>query len=168
MWSKIWLDRVKELKKERGMSSKQIAERAGIAERTVNNVLSGDSDAPRVDSICPIVYALGGSLDDIFATPEMPFESPIIEALKTEIATHLATIDQFAAQNALHAEDVAILNEKINLLTEENAIYKDKVKILEDENNVLRIKLDYEGKIATLQKELIEQHHYYTQLNKEG
>lgn len=165
MWSKIWLDRVKELKKERGMSSKQISEKAGISERTVANVLSGDSDAPRIDNICPIIHALGGSLDEIFSTPDMPFESAEVALLKAEIATHLETISQLMAQNELHKEEVNVLNNKINDLSNEKNVNEATIKTLEKENEILRIKIDYESRISSLQNALIEQHHTYK--NKE-
>lgn len=62
----IWLDNLKKLKKASGLSSKQIAEKANLPERTVVRIFSGETPAPKVDSLCDIVLALGGSLDEVF------------------------------------------------------------------------------------------------------
>ena len=63
----MWLENLKDLKKRTGMSSKQIAERTNLPERTVNRIFSGDTDSPYVDTLHRIVTVLGGSLDDILA-----------------------------------------------------------------------------------------------------
>ena len=58
---------LKELKKRTGMSSKQIAEKANLPEKTVIRILQGTTSDPRVDTVRRMVAAMGGSLDDIFA-----------------------------------------------------------------------------------------------------
>ena len=63
----MWLDNLKELKKQTRMSIKQIAEQTNLPERTVNRIFSGDTDNPYVDTLHRIVTVLGGSLDDILA-----------------------------------------------------------------------------------------------------
>lgn len=54
-------------KKDKGMSSKQIAELTNLPERTVARIFSGDTDNPYVDTLRRIVGVLDGSLDDIFS-----------------------------------------------------------------------------------------------------
>ena len=39
----MWLDNLKDLKKEKGLSTKQLAELANLPERTVIRVLSGST-----------------------------------------------------------------------------------------------------------------------------
>ena len=63
----MWLENLKTLKKEKGLSIKQIADKTNLPERTVNRILSGETDNPYVDTLHRIVTVLGGSLDDILA-----------------------------------------------------------------------------------------------------
>ena len=63
----MWLENLKELKKEKGLSVKQIAELTRLPERTVARIFSGDTPNPYIDTIHRIVTMLGGSLDDILA-----------------------------------------------------------------------------------------------------
>lgn len=62
----MWLDNLKDLKKQSGMSAKQIAEKTNLPERTVSRIFSGDTENPYMDTLRRIVDVLGGSLDDLF------------------------------------------------------------------------------------------------------
>lgn len=53
------------LKTKTGLTYDAIAEISGRSESTVKNLCLGKSDDPRIDTIAPIVYALGGSLDEM-------------------------------------------------------------------------------------------------------
>lgn len=54
-----------ELKKKTGLTYEAIAEKSKRSESTVKNLCLGKADDPRIDTIDPIVYALGGSLDEM-------------------------------------------------------------------------------------------------------
>ena len=139
----MWLDNLKELKKEKGMSSKQIAEKTNLPERTVIRIFSGDTDNPYVDTLRRIVAVLGGSLDDIFA------ESKIV----------VASQDLIAAQDEVGrlTKDVERLNTELALLNTENTILKDKNSTLSAEIDLLRLKLEHKEEIIAL-------HNYYKTL----
>lgn len=132
----MWLDNLRELKKETGMSTKQIAEATNLPERTVNRIFSGDTDNPYVDTLRHIVAALGGSLDDIFS------ESKVV----------VANTDLIALQ-----EEYDKLSNDSNILQAENAMLKDKVATLEAENDRLRLMLAHKEEIISL-------HNYYNKL----
>lgn len=132
----MWLDNLKELKKTTGMSSKQIAEKTNLPERTVVRIFSGDTDNPYVDTLRRIVAVLGGSLDDLFA------ESKIIVA-NTDLVALQADYDK--------------LNNETALLQAENAVLKDKLVALEAENDRLRLTLAHKEEIISL-------HNYYKNL----
>ena len=136
----MWLDNLKELKKKTGMSSKQIAEKTNMSERTISRIFSGDTDAPRMDTLRDIVYALGGSMDDLLAETDFRLPTPQIETLKKEIESLLSTIEEMSANEARLKAEITILKEK-------NAA-------LVSENDVLRLKLEYEDRIIAL-------HNYY-------
>ena len=132
----MWLDNLKELKRNKGMTTKQIAIETNLPERTVARIFSGDTVNPYVDTLRRIVAVLGGSLDDLFA------ESKIVVA-NTDLI-------------ALQAEFDKLLNDFSNLQAE-NVAMKDKVVSLEMENDRLRLTLSHKEEIISL-------HNYYNKL----
>ena len=132
----MWLDNLKELKKETGMSSKQIAEMTNLPERTVIRIFSGDTDNPYMDTIHRIVTALGGSLDMIFADTKVVVGDVSLATLQT---------------------DVERLSAELALTNAENVMLKDKVVTLNAENDILRLKLEHKEEIIAL-------HNYYIKL----
>ena len=134
----MWLDTLKELKKSKGLSSKQIAEMTNLPERTVARVFSGDTPNPYADTLYRIVSVLGGSLDDILA------DSKAVVGSKT-LATVLEELDKATAE--------------LMLLKAENTMLSDKTKALETENELLKLKLAHK-------EELLALHNYY--IKREG
>ena len=132
----MWLDNLKELKKAKGMSSKQIAEQTNLPERTVSRIFSGDTDNPYVDTLRRIVAVLDGSLDDLFA------ESKIVVGGQ-DLATAQAEVERLTAETSM--------------LSAENTVLKDKVTALTAENDLLRLKLEHKEEIISL-------HNYYNRL----
>lgn len=129
----MWLDNLKELKKTKGMTSKQIADLTKLPERTVTRIFSGDTDSPYADTLHRIVTALGGSLDDILADT------------KVVVGDHNMA--------AVSAERDLIVAER-DLLAAENTTLKDKVAVLTSEVELLRLKLAHKEEIIAL-------HNYY-------
>ena len=141
----MWLENLKELKKKTGMSSKQIAEKTSLPERTVARIFSGDTDNPYVDTLHRIVTVLGGSLDDILA------DTKVVVATESLVEVKETAIVAEAERDIATAENEA-LKEKVAELEKENAILQEKVESLRD-------------KVDTLKDEIIETHHYYIKLN---
>ena len=54
-----WYERVKELKKQTGVNTKELAERSGVPLGTLNKLLSGQTDKPKLDTLEKIAAALG-------------------------------------------------------------------------------------------------------------
>lgn len=129
----MWLDNLKELKKAKGMSAKQIAEATKLPERTIARIFSGDTDNPYMDTLRRIVAVLDGSLDDLFA------ESKTVVGTK-ELATLQAEVDRLSGENGI--------------LIAENGILKDKVVTLTAEVDLLQLKLAHKEEIIAL-------HNYY-------
>lgn len=132
----MWLDNLKELKKAKGMSAKQIAEKTNLPERTVSRIFSGETDNPYVDTLHRIVSVLGGSLDDILA------DTKVVVGDK-----NLATLQ----------EDVEVVTAELDLLRAEHIILKDKVVALTAENDMLKMQLNHKEEIIAL-------HNYYNKL----
>ena len=154
----MWLDKLKDLKKRTGMSAKQIAEKANMSERTITRIFSGETYAPGIDKLRDIVYAMGGSLDDVLDESDFHLPTPLAEALKKENAT---------LQNA------------VNDLSDENVRLKDENDRLKDENAKLKAELEYlrfdfahkdemlaqKQRIIELQEEIIQLHKHQSPNN---
>lgn len=134
----MWLDNLKELKKQSGMSAKQIAEKTNLPERTVSRIFSGDTENPYMDTLRRIVDVLGGSLDDLFVESK-------VRVANTDLIALQAEYDKLSAELAyLQAELVAL---------------KDKNVALEVEIDRLRLTLEHKEEIISL-------HNYYNKLKQ--
>ena len=117
----MWLDNLKELKKKTGMSTKQIADKSRLPERTVARIISGETDHPRIDTLGLIVDAIGATLRDIFA------DTNVIVATET-----LTEVKEVAEIVEAERDEVAIKNEmleaKVNALTMEIELLKSQLQ----------------------------------------
>lgn len=134
----MWLDNLKDLKKQAGMSAKQIAEKTNLPERTVSRIFSGDTANPLMDTLRRIVAVLGGSLDDIFAESK-------VRVTNTDLVTLQEEYDKLSAE--------------LVTLQAENVSLKDKNVALEVEIDRLRLTLEHKEEIISL-------HNYYNKLKQ--
>ena len=132
----MWLDNLKELKKSKGMTCKQIADATKIPESTIKRIFSGETDDPLVSTIHRIVIVLDGSLDHILADTNA--------VLATETFTEVK-------------ENASVIEAERNLILAENAILKDKVAALTAELDMLKMQLKHKEEIIAL-------HNYYIKL----
>lgn len=105
----MWLDKLKDLRKRTNMSTKQIAEKTNMPERTITRIFSGDTYAPGIDKLRDIVYAMGGSLDDIFDESDFRVPTPEAQALKT-------TVNDLTAENVRLKDEIVTLKVEIDRL----------------------------------------------------
>ena len=54
------------LRVKSGLSYEAIAEKSKRSESTVKNLCTGKTEDPRLDTVAPIVYAMGGSIDEMY------------------------------------------------------------------------------------------------------
>ncbi len=137
----MWLDNLKDLKKQSGMSAKQIAEKTNLPERTVSRIFSGDTENPYMDTLRRIVDVLGGSLDDIFVESR-------VRVANTDLIALQAEYDKLAAEASdLRAENVRLKDENASLKAN-----LDRLRLtLEHKEEVLA----HKEEIVTLQKKLL-------------
>lgn len=136
----MWLDIIKERRKELGYTVKYIAQEANLPERTVSRIFSGETALPYADTLNRIAVILDLSLDDLLA------DSKSVVGNKNYVALHEEI-------NALTSE-VERLNSELALMNAENAVLKDKVGVMTAENDILRLKLEHKEEIIAL-------HNYY-------
>ena len=51
------------LKEKSGLTYEAIAEKCQRSESTVKKLLAGKTEDPRLDTVAPVIYTMGGSLD---------------------------------------------------------------------------------------------------------
>lgn len=117
----MWLDNLKELKKKTGMSTKQIAEKTRLPERTVNRIFAGESDHPYADTLDLIVKSMGYDLGDIFA------DTGVIVAT-TELVEIKETVDVVEAERDLTLAENEMLKSKNAALTTEIELLKKEIQ----------------------------------------
>ena len=102
------------LKEKSGLTYEAIAEKSGRSESTVKNLCSGKTEDPRLDTVAPVIYAVGGSIDEMYtgntkdAVKEISissikeiYEQQLIDMSKT----HEAHINNIRAHYEQHRED---------------------------------------------------------------
>ena len=135
----MWLDNLKELKKEKNLSTKQLAEKSNLPEKTVTRILAGKTANPYMDTLDRLAVALGCTIGDILAGTKVVVGDETLAQLTTQLEATIAERD---------------------LVIAENAILKDKVSALSAENELLNMKLMHK-------EELLALHNYYNKLKHE-
>lgn len=67
---------LRDLKEKSKMSIRELSDKTGIPECTLNRIINGQTDNPGFQNVADIVIALGGSLDDIAGIPHPPAKMP--------------------------------------------------------------------------------------------
>ena len=65
MDSRIVAKYLTDLKEKSGLTYEAIAGKSERAESTVKNLCSGKTSDPRLDTVAPVIYAMGGSIDEM-------------------------------------------------------------------------------------------------------
>lgn len=133
----MWLDRLKELKAQTGLSNKAIAELTFSSEKTIHRIFTGENDNPYIDTLDRIAKALGSTLDYIFSDTKVVIGEQ-----------NLATLQ----------ENLAVVEAERDMVLAENAVLKEKVSALTAENNLLSLQLKHKEEIVAI-------HNYYLKLN---
>lgn len=129
----MWLENLQELKKKTGMTVKQIAEKTRLPERTINRILSGETDHPYADTLDLIVKAMGYDLGDIFSDTKVVIATDELVGIK---------------------EAVDVVEAERDLILVENEMLKAKNAALTTENELLRKEVQHKDELLAL-------HNYY-------
>ena len=125
----MWLDNLKELKKAKGMTSRQIADATGMPEGTIKRIFSGETTDPYITTVHRIVIALGGSLDHILADTNAVLATETVVELKENVDVTTAERDLMAVENDMLKAKVAAMTTEIELLKRELS-HKDELLAL--------------------------------------
>lgn len=133
----MWLDNLKELKKAKGMTSKQIADATKIPESTIKRIFAGDTEDPYVFTIHRIVIALGGSLDHILADTNAVLAQASLVEVKETAGIVEAERDLILAENEMLKAKNAALTTEIELL-KKDLQHKDEIIAIHNYYNKLK------------------------------
>lgn len=61
----LWLQRLRKMKKDSGLTTSEISERSGIPEPTLEKIFSGTTKAPKLPTMQELVHFFGYTLDDL-------------------------------------------------------------------------------------------------------
>ena len=115
----MWLENLQELKKKTGMTVKQIAEKTSLPERTINRILSGETDHPYADTLDIIVKALGYDLGDIFADTKVVVATDELVEIKENAEVVEAEKEVIEIKNDMLEAKIAAMTMEIELLKKE-------------------------------------------------
>ena len=143
MNSKLVAAYLTDLRLKSGLSYEAIAEKSNRSESTVKNLCTGKTEDPRLDTVAPIVYAMGGSIDEMYNPDKNKDEikETSVLAMKDIYEYQLATIKQ--------SYDEQISNIRSHY-EQHRQDYKESVeKRFENKNEIIQTKNEH---IATLKK----------------
>ena len=113
----MWRDKLIEIKKEKGVSTRMIAERSGLTVETVHRILNGKDDvkdSPRLNTIFDVCNALGVDVWEIFYFGDKSFLD-----LQTEIAVLKSERDELLAESAIQKDKIETLRNKVDELKDQ-------------------------------------------------
>lgn len=109
----------KYLKDETGMTIQQIAEISRVPQGTVSHIMNGETQNPTFSNVADIIYALGGSLDDMTGKSKSA-NSECCESINAEYESIMqkaldSSRDSF---NNAYANTKAVYEKERDMLTE--------------------------------------------------
>ena len=112
----MWRNRLVEIKREKGISTRQWSEESGVSIDTINRIThpeNEEKDSPRVNTLEDLCKPLGVELWEVFFVGDKSFISVLAEvnALKAER-------DALVAENAVLKDKVDSLRDKVDALND--------------------------------------------------
>ena len=115
----MWLDNLKELKKQSKMSAKQIADKTNIPQRTIERIFAGETDHPYADTLDIIAKALGADLGDVFTDTKVIIATDELVSIKESVNVVEAERDLILIENEMLKTKNAALTTEVELLKNE-------------------------------------------------
>jgi transcriptional regulator with XRE-family HTH domain len=133
------------LKEKSGLTLEAIAEKSQRSESTVKNLITGKTEDPRLDTVAPVIYAMGGSIDEMYTGKSKDKLKEIsIESIKEMYEYQLSEVTKMSET---HIENIRAHYEQHRQDFKENV-----EKRLADKREIIA---QQEEHIKTLKKESI-------------
>ena len=113
----MYRDRLEELRKEKGYTTKKWAEESGVSVDTLDRIIhpeNPEKDSPRINTLEKAIEPFGIELWELFYTGDKSFV-----ALQAEIANLKNERDELIAENAVLKDNVRKLTEKVDSLRDD-------------------------------------------------
>lgn len=133
-------ERIKELKKEKGLTTKDLVKLSNLPERTVIRVINGETKTPYADTLLGLAKALGVELSELLGDSDL----------------------------VVGNKNLKQLQDKLDLVTSELEVVKAENEILKTKTATLSAELDLVKMELRHKEELLAIHNYYTKLNTKG
>lgn len=118
----MWLTRVIETKKAKGITTKMMSERteSHIPPETITRILTGKTECPRIDTVLELGASVGLSPWELFAEPTALVAYQCFLTLQTEFDALKAERDTLVEENAALKSNVLFLKEELAASAAEN------------------------------------------------
>ena len=132
----MWRDRILEAKKEKGISTKSMADYAHLSEKTVKRMLTDENHAPYVDNVIILGAAVGLTPRDLFSESGLVVGDQSLAVLQAEVerlTTELAALGSEAEKLKAQVSALMVENDLIRLKLEhkeELVKHKDEIILL--------------------------------------
>lgn len=132
-------ERIKELKKEKGLTTKDLIKLSNLPERTVIRVINGETKTPYADTLLGLAKALGVELSELLGDSDLVVGNKNLKQLQDKLD---------------------IVTSELDIVKAENEILKTKTATLSAELDLVKMELRHK-------EELLAIHNYYTKLKCE-
>lgn len=130
----MWIDRLKEMKKNSGMTTNEISQQSGIPEPTLEKLFAGATKEPKLETMKQLVHFLGYSLDDLYQENSkllrMDFgakKAPLYSSEAMRLAKDYDQLDQWGRKAVREVADV-----ELDRMADENRFLEDAAEPAED------------------------------------
>lgn len=117
----MWREKIIETRKAKNITIKMMSERtpSHIPEETINRILKGHTEFPRIDTVLELGQSVGLSPAELFAETTSVLGDINVVKQQEEIDRLRADIDVFKARNDILETKVSALTAEIGLLERE-------------------------------------------------
>lgn len=109
-----FIDNINSIRKEKGITTKMIAERADLPLETIQRILDGTTENPRLDTMKRIADALEVELWELFFTGDKSFVS-----MQKELISLRTERDNLVVENAVQKDKIDTLKDKVESLKDD-------------------------------------------------
>ena len=109
-----FIDNINAIRKAKGITTKMMAERADLPLETIQRILDGTTENPRLDTMKRIADALEVELWELFYVGDKNFVS-----MQNELISLRTERDALVAENAVQKSNIDSLKEKNDLLKDQ-------------------------------------------------
>lgn len=146
MDAKIVAEYLNNLKGKTGLTYEAIAEKSNRSESSIKNLCLGKAEDPRIDTIAPIVYALGGSMDEMLNPKKSKDE------LKETSVNALKESYEYEAKLMKESYEAQMTNVRSHYEQHHEDLKENFEKRLSDKREIIE---SYKDHIKTIEKEFL-------------